>query len=242
MHALVKGQILGGGERHSRGGDTLYSRVVGQVREHDSTVQGAGFAERLNEEVGLLEGDTHGGEDNGELLVLAAYLCLTGNLCCEFRMGKSRCGEDGQLLSTDQGVQAVDGRYTGLNELRRIGTGGRVDGCTVDVETFFRNDVRAAVDGLSKSVKYTAEHVLGDSEFHLASCEADPGIGEVDTGGALEQLDNGVVAVYLEDFAAAYLAVFKFDFTELVVGDILYIAHDHKRTGNLLNGTVFFWH
>ena len=45
VHSLFKGQILGGGERHTGRGDTLDGRVVGQVGEQHRAVDGAGAAE-----------------------------------------------------------------------------------------------------------------------------------------------------------------------------------------------------
>ena len=51
MHVLLKGQILGSGQCHTRSGDTLDGRVVGQVREQDRTLQCAGTAELIDEEL-----------------------------------------------------------------------------------------------------------------------------------------------------------------------------------------------
>ena len=44
VHALLKGQVLRGGQRHARGGDTLDGRVVGQVDEQHGAVDRAGAA------------------------------------------------------------------------------------------------------------------------------------------------------------------------------------------------------
>ena len=66
MHVLLKCQVLCCCQRHTRGSDTLYGRVVSQVDEHDASVDSACLTEALHEEVGLLEGDTHGGKHNGE--------------------------------------------------------------------------------------------------------------------------------------------------------------------------------
>ena len=66
VHALFKGQILRGGQGHAGRGDPLDGRVVGQVDEQHRAVDGAGAPEVADEEVGLLEGDAHGGEHHGE--------------------------------------------------------------------------------------------------------------------------------------------------------------------------------
>ena len=62
VHILLKGQVLRSGQGHAGRGDALHRRVVGQVRKHDRPVDGAGAAELLYEEVGLLEGDADGGK------------------------------------------------------------------------------------------------------------------------------------------------------------------------------------
>ena len=59
------------------------------------------------------------------------------------------------VLCSDQRVQTVYRRYTGLDKFRRIFTRRRVDGCAVDVQSFFGNDSRAAVNGVAHTIKYS---------------------------------------------------------------------------------------
>ena len=66
------------------------------------------------------------------------HLGLTGNLRRQICMGQAGAGEDGQLLSTYQGVQAVNGGNTGLDKFRRIVAGGGVHGQAVDIHALFR--------------------------------------------------------------------------------------------------------
>ena len=75
-------------------------------------------------------------------------------------MGKTGCRENRQLLTTDQGVQSIDGRNTGLDKLLRIASRCRVHGQAVDIHTLLRQDVGTAVNGLAHAVKHTAEHIL----------------------------------------------------------------------------------
>lgn len=44
---------------------------------------------------------------------LVDQTCLTTNLCSDFIVGKTSCGEDGDLLSSGNGVHGVDGGDTG---------------------------------------------------------------------------------------------------------------------------------
>ena len=157
-------------------------------------------------------------------------------------MRKTRCGEDRQLLTTDQRVQTVDRGDTGLDELSRERTGCRVHRSTVDVKAFVRNDLGTAVDGTTQTVEDSAKHVLRHAQFHLTSGKADLGLFQVDTGGAFEQLDDSVGAVDFQNTAAAGLAVGQFDLTEFVVGDVLDVTDDHKRTGYFLYSSILFWH
>ena len=75
-------------------------------------------------------------------------------------MRKTGCRENRQLLTTDQGVQSIYGRNTGLDKLLRITSGGRVHGQAIDIHALLRQDVGTAVNGLAHAVKHTAEHIL----------------------------------------------------------------------------------
>ena len=166
MHILLKCQVFCRGQRHTRCCNTLNRRVIGQVDEHDASVNGTCFTEALHKEVCLLKGDTHGREYNGERLTGTAHLCLTRNLCGQVGVGQTGCGEDRKLLSADQCIQSIYGRDAGLDKLLRIASGCRIHGKAVDIHTLFRQDVGAAVNGLAHAVKHTAEHILGHAQFH----------------------------------------------------------------------------
>ena len=243
MHALLKGQILGGGQGHAGGGDTLHGRVVGQVGEEHGAVDGPGAAEVLDKEVGLLEGDADGGKDHGEIArVVPQHLGLAGDLGGQIGVRQAGAGKDGQLLAADQGVQAVDGGDTRLNELIGVVPGGGVHGQAVDVPELLGQDGGAAVDGLAHAVKDPAQHVAGYAELQRMAQEADLGLGQIDAGGGLEKLDHGGIAVDLQHLAAADGAVGQLDLAQLVVGDALDLLDQHQGSVDLLNGAVFTNH
>ena len=243
VHALLEGQVLGGGEGHAGGGDALHRRVVGQVCEEHRPVDGAGAAELLYEEVGLLEGDADGGKDHGEVArVVPQHPGLPGDLGGQGRVGQARAGEDGQLLAAHQGIQAVDGGDARLDELVGVVPGGGVHGQAVDVPVLLGQNLRAAVDGLAHTVEHPAQHVAGHAQLEGVAQEAHLGLGQVDARGGLKELNHGVVAVDLQHLAAAHGAVGQLNLPQLVVGDAGHPAHHHQGAVDLLYGTVFLDH
>ena len=72
VHALLKGEVLRGGQRHARRRDTLNRGVGGEVREENGALHRAGAAELVGEELSLLERDADGGKHDGEARVCAS--------------------------------------------------------------------------------------------------------------------------------------------------------------------------
>ena len=157
-------------------------------------------------------------------------------------MGQAGAGEDGQLLTTDQGVQAVDGGNTGLNKLVGVVPGGGVHCQAVDVPELLGQDVGAAVDGPAHAVEDPAQHIAGDAQLQGVAQETDLGLLQVDAGGGLEELDHGVVAVDLQHLAVTQVTVGQLDLAQLVVGDPLDLLDQHQRAVDLLDGTIFTDH
>ena len=242
VHVLLESQILGSGQRHTGGCDTLNGRVVCQVHEHDGTVDGAGPTEVGNEEVCFLISNTDGCEYNGEVTVCIQHLCLTGDLCSQLCVGQTGSGENRKLLSTNQRVQPVNGRYTGLNKLGRIVTGCRVHRQAVHVSHFVRDDLRTAVDGVSHTIEDTSQHIRGYGQLNAVAQETHLALCQIDAGGVLKQLYEHVVAVDLQNTAVADVAVGELDLTQLVVSDAFYSFHQHQRAGNFGYGLIFFQH
>jgi hypothetical protein len=191
------GVVLGGGQGETGGNDTLdageivsrsYStgpqvnsrRVVCQVGEHGDTLHGTVLLEVLGEETGSLQVDTHGTEDDGEVVVvhilgaLALVLdetCLTTDLRGNLVVRKTRCRENWDLLATGDRVHGVNGADTGGDHLLGVDSRVRVDGRTVDVEVVLGQDLGSLVDGAAGTVKDTTKHVLADSELQVMTSE-----------------------------------------------------------------------
>ena len=104
------------------------------------------------------------------------------------------------------------------------------------------NDGRAAVDGLTHTVKDAAEHIARHRELERMAQKADARIGEVDAGGGFKKLHDRTVAVYLKHLAAARAAVGEDDLRQLVIGDALHMVNDHQRAGDLTDRLIFTDH
>ncbi len=86
MHALFVSQIFGSSQRHFRSSDPLNGRVVREIHKKDCSGNGPGFAEVADKVVGFFEGNAHCSKHNGEFLIFAKHLGLTGNLGRQTRM------------------------------------------------------------------------------------------------------------------------------------------------------------
>ncbi len=66
--------------------------------------------------------------------------------------------------------------------------------------------------------------------------------GQIDAGGGVKELYQHIGAVYLQHLAAAKFPVGQLNFPQLVIGDTVYVFHQHQRAGDLGDGAVFFNH
>jgi hypothetical protein len=176
-------------------------RVVGQVQEQGDTLHTAVLLEVLGEEAARLQVDTHGTEDDREVVVVVIVhtLCwlsdqagLSANLRGDLVMRQTGRGEDGNLLATGDRVHRVNGGDTGRDHLLGIHLARSVlpcdiaahraysrvwvDGTAVDVEVVLRKHLGALVDGLSGAVENATQHVLGDTELQAVAGELDFGL------------------------------------------------------------------
>ena len=138
MHIFLKCQIFCRSQRHTRCGNTLNRRVICQVNKQHGSINRSGLFEGLYEIVGLFKCNTHSGKYNREFFVCTAYLRLSCNLGCQLRMRQTGTGEDWQLLSTNQCIQSVNGRYSRLDKFLRIYSCCRIHRKTINISSFFR--------------------------------------------------------------------------------------------------------
>ena len=181
-------------------------RVVGQVQEQRDTLHTAVLLEVAREETTSLHVHTHGGEHDREVLLVSVMDVLGGlvdqtglatDLGGNLVVRQTGGGEDGDLLTTGDGVHGVDGRDTGGDHFFRIhlvaplafqplvpGTGSTgqayprvwVDGLTVDIQIILRQHLGALINRTTRSVKDTTQHVLRHSQLQAVPGEFDFGL------------------------------------------------------------------
>lgn len=116
-------------------------RIIGQVQEESDTFHGAVLFEILLEEAGGFHVDTHSTENDGEVVFvtivdvlggakLLNQTSLTTDLSSDFVVWETGSRENGDFLTTGNGIHGINGRDTGLDHFFRVNTGERVDGRT----------------------------------------------------------------------------------------------------------------
>jgi hypothetical protein len=120
---------------------------------------------------------------------------------------KSGSREDGNLLTTSDGVHRVDGRNTCLDHLLGVDARVGVDGRPINIQVLLGKHLGALINGVSRTVEDATEHVLRDGELHAGSRELDVSSVDVDSRGALEDLNDGLATGDLEDLSTASSAV-----------------------------------
>ncbi len=166
VHVLLVGQVLGRRERHTGQRNPLDRRVIRKVHEQDGALDGAGPPKVRDEELGFLEGDSHGGKDHRELLAGLEHFGLTGDLGRDPGVGKTRAREEREFLSPDQRIEEVDRGDPRLDEFVRVVPGEGVHGVAVHVQVLLRDDGRPIVDRAAEPVKDPPQHIDGDTELH----------------------------------------------------------------------------
>lgn len=125
--------------------------------------------------------------------------CLTTDLRGNLVVWKTSSGEDGDLLSSGNGVHGVDGRDTSrdhffgvdlfskktANKQPFLGQSScwrytysrvRVDRLTIDIQVILRQHLRTLVNRTTRTVKDTSQHVLGHTQLQAVAGELDFGL------------------------------------------------------------------
>lgn len=217
--------VFGSRQSKTRGDDTLNSmlplvvsskdalwihqnvrRVIGQVQEQSDTLHTTILLEVASEEPASFHVDTHGSENDREVLLvtivdalcrLLDQTCLTTDLRGDFVVWKTSGGEDGDLLSSSNGVHGIDGGNTGrdhffgvdlfprntpnkqplLEQYRRYTYSRvRVNRLTVDIQVILRQHLGTLVNRPTRTVKDTSQHVLGHTQLQAVAGELDFGL------------------------------------------------------------------
>jgi len=163
-------------------------RIICQVQKQRDTLHGTILLEITSKESRSLQVDTHGTKDDAEVLCMTIMYGLVGlvdktslstNLSGDFIVRQTGGREDGNLLTTGDRVHCVNGRDTRRNHLFGVDARIRVDGGTVDVEVIFGEHLWALVNGATRTVKDSTQHVFGHAELETVAGEFDFGLVRV---------------------------------------------------------------
>ena len=241
VHADLVGEILRGGEGHSRGDEPLDRRVVGQVQEQDGAPKRPRAFEVVHEDAGLLMRDAHRRKHHAEGLLRPEDLRLAGNLQCDLVVRQARAREERQLLASNERVEPVDRRDAGLDELRRMFPRIRIDRGSDDLDPFLRDDRRPPVDRFARAAQDPAEHVPRHVQFDRLAEELDRRL-PVDPRGPFEHLDDNDVLGGIQDLSAFPGPVGQPDLHELAVADPCRLLDEDQRPRDFGDCPVFRWH
>src|SRR5256712_4551588 len=165
VHAHLVREALRCGEGHPRRDEQLDREVVRAVQEEVRPLKRARPFEVVHEDAGLLVGDPHRREHDAERLLGPEDLRLAPDLQADSILRQASAGEEWQRLAANEGVEAVDGRDAGPDELRGLFAGVRVDRGSLNLHAFLRDDRRSAVRGFPGSGEDAAEHLAGHTEL-----------------------------------------------------------------------------
>lgn len=245
--ALV-GEILGGSEGETWGDDTLNGWIIGQVEEEGDTFHRSVLLEILLEKASSIHVNSHSGEDNSEggLCLSVGSLDdktgLSANLGGNLIVRKSSSREDRNLLSTGNGVHSVDSGDSSLDHLLWVDTLSWVNWLSLDIKEILSQDIWSLVNWLSRSVEDTSEHVLRDWHLENLSGELAAGVLGINSGGSLENLDDGLLSVDLKDLSLSLASVSKSqvdDLSEFWELDV--VKNDERSIDSSYSSVVKSW-
>ena len=222
MHVALKSQILGGRQSHLGRNQTLHHRVVCQIQEHGHVLVGAALVEGTTEEIRHVMLDAHGGEHDAELLVgIIAQGRLLYQLGRQLIVGQAVAGENRQLLAADQGGQAVDGGKARPDIIAGVFPHDRIQWLAVHIPVDVGHDLAQTVDGLSQTVKGTAQDLRREGNLHGMAGQLRMGVAKGHIVRAAEHLNDRLVLVALDDAPQLFLFSVYRDLHNLLIGCVL---------------------
>ncbi len=242
MHALFISEVFSGGECHTRRCDTFDSRVICKIHKQHGTFDCTCATEIADEVFRFLKRDTNRAKHNRKLCIRTKHLGLTGDLRCKLSVRQTASREHGQFLTTNQGIEPINGRNACLDEFVWIVASRRIERFTIDIHALFRNQCRTIITRIAHTIKNATEHIHRHAEFNSMTKETCTGSINTKSVTAFKKLNKGFVVVYFEHFATAFFAVFLCNFDQFVVGNPFNTVHQHQRTNNFLNRAIFFQH
>jgi len=207
VHVLFVGEVFGGGQGAAGRKEPLDGGAVRQGEEHDDAREDARLLEGVDEVARDVVFDAHAGEDDGELSLPSPHLGLPDYLGGQPVVRQPVARENGQLLTTDQGVHPVYGRYARLDEVPGVDARAGIDGETVYVAQIGGCYFRIAVDGLAETVEDAPHDVGADTELEGLSQVFDPCLVKRYAGGVGKKLYGHGLFGDIDDTAYPQLPV-----------------------------------
>jgi hypothetical protein len=185
--------------------------------------------------------DAHRREHDPERLLGPEDLGLAGDLQGDLVVRQAGPGEEGKFLAADEGVESVDRRDAGLDELRRVLPRIRVDRRPDNLDPFLRHDRRSAVDRFAGPAQDPPQHVSGHVELDRLAEELHGGLA-VDPRRPLEDLDDDDVLRRVEDLTSLARSIRQADLDEFAVSDPRRLLDEDERPRDLRDRPIFRRH
>lgn len=245
VHVLLVRQVLGGGQRESRGDNTLDGRVVRVVHEKHDTVHGSVDLEFVLEETSSLQVDTHSSENDTEVLlgVVEHVLLLdegglTADLSTDLVVWETGGGEQWNLLPSGNGGHGVDGGDTRLDHFLRVHSRAWVDWLTLDIEELLCEHWGSVVDWVTGSIEGSTKHFNAHWHPEYVTGELASRGHVVDIGGTLENLYNSLLALDLQHLSLSHYSISQSNIDNLGILGELDVLEDDEGSVDILDGSV----
>mmetsp|Transcript_3276 Transcript_3276/g.6039 ORF Transcript_3276/g.6039 Transcript_3276/m.6039 type:complete len:232 (+) Transcript_3276:569-1264(+) len=153
-------KVLSRSERKTGCDDTFNGWIVGKIQEKSRTLHGTTFLEIGTEETSSFHVNTHSTKHNTKVILVSINSILlldkrrlTSNLSSDFVVGKTSCRENGNLLSTSNGVHHIDSRDTSLDHSLGIITRRGVNGLSINVKVSLSKNSWSRINDLSRTIE-----------------------------------------------------------------------------------------
>lgn len=163
---------------------------------------------------------------------------LSADLGTNLIMGETVGREEGDLLSTGDGVHDINGGDTSLDHFLRVISLERVNWLSLDVEEVLSEYGRSLINWHSGTIELATKHLFGDGHLKDITSELTMCVQVIDVGSSLENLDDGSLAFNFEDLTLSHLAVSEFDVDDFGVFGELDVVKCDEGTLDIENCAV----
>jgi hypothetical protein len=239
MEVVFEREVFGKGQRAARCKQTLDGGITGLVDEGDHARPAPVCFEGVEEKCRFALGDAHGTEYYHKFPGIVPGCGLAHDQAGQFVGRQAGPEKDGQFLSPDQRVEAVDRGDAGFNEIAGVIAGNGVDGRAADVELDSVRQGREPVDRSAHPVKPAADDVFGRHNTRGLLAQGDGAAFDINALRSLKHLYDGALGTGFEDLALAAFAGFEHEVENGAGGKTVSVAQEHERPGDLGDVPVF---